>query len=109
MKLMLLVIAMTQFNGGNIVPTSGKPIGTNPLMYPQHDKTPGVTNPLVSQTNIRDNICKKGFSTDAYRPETSYTSPLKKQQLAEYGHPAPDPRKQCMPHSDNPKCYEEDH
>ena len=39
MKLMLLVIAITQF--------------ANPLIYPQHDKTPGVTNPLVSQANIR--------------------------------------------------------
>jgi hypothetical protein len=59
MKLILLVIAMTQL--------------ANPLMYPQHDKTPGATNPLVSQANIQDNICKKGFSTDAYRPETSYS------------------------------------
>ena len=95
MKLMLLVIAITQF--------------ANPLIYPQHDKTPGATNPLVSQANIQDNICKKGFSTDAYRPESSYTSELKKQQLAEYGHTVPDPRKQCLPHSDNPECYEEDH
>jgi hypothetical protein len=49
MKLILLVIAMTQF--------------ANPLMYPQHDKTPGATNALVTQANIQDNICKKGFST----------------------------------------------
>jgi hypothetical protein len=57
----------------------------------------GTTNPDVSQDNIDGTICVSGW-TSTVRPPTSYTNPLKAQQIGEYGY------------SDtNPSDYEEDH
>lgn len=59
--------------------------------------TPGVTNPLITQGNTKNNICKKGWSgvnpytgktakgTASLRPPTSYTGKLKAIQMKEYG------------------------
>ena len=43
--------------------------------------TPGMTNPLVDQSNIQSTICVSGY-TKTIRPSSSYTTNLKKQQLA---------------------------
>lgn len=42
--------------------------------------TPGVINPAVTQANIKDNICKSGW-TSTIRPSSSYTNKLKATQL----------------------------
>jgi hypothetical protein len=58
---------------------------------------PGATNPDVTQSTIGSTICVSGW-TKTVRPPTSYTTPLKVQQIAEYGY------------SDtNTADYEEDH
>lgn len=65
---------------------------------PDPDRTPGATNPVITQANIGDNICKKGWSTKSIRPPASYTTALKKKQLREWGY------------SDkNTRDFEEDH
>ena len=59
--------------------------------------TPGAINPKVTQSNIKSTICVSGYTT-TIRPPTSYTTPLKIQQIQEYGY------------SDtSTKSYEEDH
>jgi hypothetical protein len=91
-------------------------------IYPDAARTPGVANPEVTQQNIGDNICSKHWSTKLIRPPTTYTNPLKKMQLVEYGDTVHQARAdlinsstgkvakiKCMDHSDNPACYEEDH
>ena len=46
--------------------------------------TPGMLNPAVTQDTIDATICTHGW-TATVRPPTSYTSALKKRQMAEYG------------------------
>ena len=54
-------------------------------------RTPGATNPAVTQANIAKTICVAGW-TATVRPSSSYTTALKVQQLASgyaaYGHTA---------------------
>ena len=59
--------------------------------------TPGAVNPEVTQENIHQTICVKGW-TKTIRPPASYTNKLKKKQIAQYGYA-----------DTNPKDYEEDH
>jgi hypothetical protein len=61
-------------------------------------RTPGATNPDITQENIRQTICNPRWSTKSIRPEASYTNRLKIEQIGEYGY------------SDSRlKDYEEDH
>jgi hypothetical protein len=67
------------------------------LPLPDPVCTPGATNPDVTQGTIGSTICVPGW-TARVRPPTSYTNPLKTQQIGEYGY------------SDtNLADYEEDH
>src|SRR5882724_8810705 len=66
-----LLASMAQAAGGRTLPDSFK--------------TPGATNPDVSQSNIKRTICKSGW-TDTIRPPSSYTTALKRQQIMEYGY-----------------------
>lgn len=50
---------------------------------PNPERTPGVVNPDVTQANIHHTICKAGW-TKTIRPASSYTTKLKRQQIAEY-------------------------
>jgi hypothetical protein len=52
---------------------------------PNPSLTPGATNPDVSQANIATTICKSGW-TATVRPSTTYTTPLKIQQITTYGY-----------------------
>ena len=54
-------------------------------------------NPAVTQATIEMTICVSGW-TATIRPPSSYTSPLKVEQLAAFGYA-----------DQNPKDYEEDH
>lgn len=46
----------------------------------------GATNPTVTQFNIQQTICLKGW-TATIRPPVSYTNPLKKKLMAQAGIP----------------------
>lgn len=63
---------------------------------PDAKLTPGVTNPAVTQDNLKDTICKIGW-TKTIRPTASYTNKLKLTQMAAMGLPG------------SPRDYEEDH
>jgi hypothetical protein len=71
----------------------------NPYL-PNAKLTPGATNPAITQDNIRETICNNHgghWTTKQIRPPSSYTNPLKKKQIVEYGH------------GDTMKDCEEDH
>jgi hypothetical protein len=57
-------------------------------VLPDRSCTPGVTNPEVTQANIAQTICAGGWTTTV-RPPQSYTEPLKRSQMAEYGDTRP--------------------
>jgi len=50
-------------------------------VLPNHSVTPGAINPKVTQSNIHRTICVSGY-TATIRPTSSYTTGLKKKQLA---------------------------
>jgi len=64
---------------------------------PSSSLTPGALNPEVTQENIKQTVCVKGY-TKKIRPPAYYTNKLKKLQIREYGYA-----------DRNPKNYEEDH
>ena len=59
--------------------------------------TPGAINLKVTQENIQQTVCVKGYSK-SIRPPAYFTNKLKKRQIQEYGYA-----------DSNPKNYEEDH
>jgi hypothetical protein len=65
--------------------------------YPNPAITPGLADPRVTQDDIQQTICVSGY-TSAVRPPTSFTGPLKIQQIAQYGYA-----------DTNAANYEEDH
>ncbi len=69
-----------------------------PDIYPDRMRTPGATNPAVTQENIYENICNANWSTRFIRPPAHYTNQLKLEQIQEYGDA-----------DGNPRDYEEDH
>ena len=73
--------------------------GASGAVLPNPQRTPGATNPNVTQLNIHSTICVSGW-TSTVRPPPSYTTALKQRQLVSgYAY-----------HGDlNPADYEEDH
>lgn len=63
---------------------------------PDSTCTPGAKDPQVTQSNIKDTICKSGY-TKTVRPPLSVTEKIKKQVMKNYGY------------TDSPKNYELDH
>jgi hypothetical protein len=47
-------------------------------------RTPGATNPDVTESNIKSTVCKRGW-TATIRPPSSYTDGLKTQGIEQYG------------------------
>lgn len=66
-------------------------------IYPDAVRTPGLTNPDVTQADIGATICNPAWTTRGIRPTESYTRRLKLQQMREWGLPG------------GPADYEEDH
>ena len=64
---------------------------------PDSSCTPGAIDPRVTQDNIYQTICVKGY-TQTVRPPVSYTNKLKMQQIKVYRYT-----------DKNPRNYEEDH
>ena len=58
--------------------------------------TPGALNPGVTQTNIHETICVRGW-TKTVRPPVEYTNALKLKQMRQYGL------------SGDPADFQEDH
>lgn len=63
---------------------------------PNYAPPPGVINPQVTQANIAETICRRGW-TRTVRPPVEYTSALKRRQMAERHLPG------------RPSDYQEDH
>ena len=59
--------------------------------------TPGAINLYVTQQNIQQTVCVRGY-TKTIRSPSNFTNKLKKRQMREYGYA-----------DRNPKHYEEDH
>ncbi len=59
--------------------------------------TPGAIDHHITQANIQQTVCQKGY-TKTVRPPAYFTNKLKKSQIRRYGYPDQDPRH-----------YEEDH
>src|SRR3954453_2948850 len=51
------------------------------IVLPNRTLTPGATNPAVTQATIHSTICLTGY-TKTVRPSSSYTTSLKRRQLA---------------------------
>jgi hypothetical protein len=66
-------------------------------VLPDSSCTPGAIDPKVTQENLYQTICSKGY-TKTVRPAVSYTNKLKLQQIIAYGYV-----------DKNLKDYEEDH
>lgn len=64
---------------------------------PNPHLTPGAIDTSITQANIQDTVCVKGY-TKTVRPPAYFTNKLKKSQIREYGYA-----------DTNPKDYEEDH
>ena len=60
-------------------------IGASPTGLPDTAMTPGAINPAVTQANIHETICVRGY-TRTIRPPERYTEGLKRRQLARYGY-----------------------
>lgn len=79
------------------------------LVFPQADAlpnprlTPGAINPAVTQDNLRETICRPGYSR-SIRPPESYTERLKREQIRQYGYP-----QQMGKDAYRLREYEEDH
>jgi hypothetical protein len=69
-------------SGAETVPAHVGP----PDIYPDPVRTPGATNPNITQGNIRETICNPRWSTKSVRPKAAYTDRLKARQIREYGY-----------------------
>jgi hypothetical protein len=85
----LLAFAFVELRGSGRSSSRGSVLA-DPL------RTPGVTNPAVTQATIRSTICVHGW-TATVRPPASYTSALKVQQMRAYDE------------TGSPAAYQEDH
>lgn len=66
-------------------------------VLPDPDCTPGAIDASVTQENVFETICQRGY-TKTVRPPVSFTNELKKEQIAAYGYT-----------DTNLRDYEEDH
>ena len=48
--------------------------------------TPGAVDPRVTQSDLRDTICRRGGYTKSVRPPEQYTERLKREQIRQYGY-----------------------
>jgi hypothetical protein len=55
----------------------------DPTLLPNDTESPGAVNPAVTQDNIQETICHRGWSAKA-RPPVDFTEPLKQRLLQEH-------------------------
>ena len=65
--------------------------------YPDPIRTPGLPNPQITQSNVEETICNPDWDKTAFRPASSYTTRLKREQMQAWGLPG------------TTSDYEEDH
>jgi hypothetical protein len=70
--------------------------GSQPVVRASPTLTPGALNPDVTQANIHETICTRGW-TKTIRPPVEYTNALKAKQMRQYGL------------AGDPSDYQEDH
>src|SRR5437870_7366531 len=93
-------LATAGHHGAHVVVAPGQTgprVGPSSL-YPDPSLTPGATNPDITQATIAATICSPNWSTATIRPPASYTSTLKRKQLAAARYV-----------DKTPSHYEEDH
>ncbi len=88
MALVVLGLLALAFFDLSIFHFGGGPGPAVPVVLASPTLTPGVLNPNVTQATIDSTICVRGW-TATVRPPASYTSPLKVQQMPEYGETGP--------------------
>ena len=78
-------LASSHPNAGGIEGADGRYSVVFPLESARPDPhlTPGAANPAVTQGNIRETICRRGF-TKTIRPPRQYTERLKRWQVRAY-------------------------
>ena len=54
-------------------------------IYPDPLRTPGATNPAITQATVGETICNPDWSTRLIRPPASYTTRIKKEQILSWG------------------------
>ena len=54
-----------------------------PTLLPDNTESPGAINPAVTQDNIQETICHRGWSAQA-RPPVEFTEPIKRRLLQEH-------------------------
>lgn len=64
---------------------AARPLLPASAAMPNPHLTPGAIDPRVTQANIHQTICVRGY-TKTVRPPESYTERLKRRQIAEYGY-----------------------
>lgn len=84
-----------QYPGATAPELASAPCHANGAL-PDVTCTPGIPNPNVTQNNIQQTICVRGF-TKTIRPPASYSNNLKAKQMTEYGY------------TDSIHAHEEDH
>ena len=95
-----------QFGDGQDIQHSGR-MG---LVFPEADAlpnprlTPGALNSAVTQTNLRETICRPSGYTRSIRPDEHYTENLKREGVRRYGYPQQMGKDAFMLRN-----YEEDH
>ena len=78
--LLLVAGLSTQAQSDNTSPATVPRVGPS-YLYPDPRVTPGVVNPAVTEANIQQTICARGW-TATIRPPATYTNALKHRQLA---------------------------
>ena len=78
-------LASSRHNLGGVEDAEGRYSVVFPVeeARPNPRLTPGTTNPAVTQANIRETICVRGY-TKRIRPPRNYTERLKRRQVREY-------------------------
>ena len=62
---------------------------SDPTLLPDNTETPGAINPAVTQDNLDQTICAKGWSAHV-RPPVDFTQPIKRRLLQQH-YPAAAP------------------
>jgi hypothetical protein len=88
--LLVAIIALWMFRAQiplhkSAAPTGSSEVRTGPAdIYPDPARTPGATNPDITQDNVHETICNPRWSTKSIRPPASYTNRLKVEQIRQY-------------------------
>ncbi len=74
-------------NKGGIEDAAGAYVAVAPIerARPSPGLTPGAVDPRVTQANIRETICVRGY-TKTVRPPQRFTRDLKARQIRQYGY-----------------------